>query len=456
MLYQYTDKASYPNTLILMNSLMPDQIIYPSKGYNSTLMEKLKQHLQMTRFVPLLRKHFNESEGHNCLKEICTEQSLLQVSLDSSMLDQTIFFSFVLLSQEKYTQVKLKKKGIWQQQQHQLAFVTMKYTMVVYSVQKVSGYYYFTFFNILYLHRKLRFESIDGFVKLDPATIKNLELVTNLESPKSPAGTLLSVIDHCNSPLGKRLLRSNLHQPINDIETLSSFWFAFFNARLDAVTEIANNESLFYHLNDRFKNLPDIEVVCSQLGMYTLYCVANFLIYLQQVFVFLLELRQCLTQARFFNQALQDCKCQLLQYLKNATAKREFEEATELIDKMVEPSITWNPKNYIELQKIDLASVLKTGINGLLDVARALHLEIFLFGVFFDYLSLIIKNRGQNNIFPQFIYILKEYPQWHRPGMQLHFNETRGYHISIPITDKAPLPGVIYYHFCCLFFSKLK
>src|SRR5699024_1514736 len=55
-------------------------------------------------------------------------------------------------------------------------------------------------------------EQSSEFVILDSATPKNLELTNKLSCEDQP--TLFSVIDHCCTPMGARLLRRWVHHPL--------------------------------------------------------------------------------------------------------------------------------------------------------------------------------------------------------------------------------------------------
>jgi DNA mismatch repair protein MSH4 len=82
---------------------------------------------------------------------------------------------------------------------------------------------------------------------IDYLSVRNLELVQNLQNPKSPQ-SLFGVLDHCRTPMGKRLLRANILQPSSgfhlnfqltkDLNTLE--------ARLDAVQEIIKTEDMYH------------------------------------------------------------------------------------------------------------------------------------------------------------------------------------------------------------------
>jgi DNA mismatch repair protein MutS len=62
--------------------------------------------------------------------------------------------------------------------------------------------------------RSLRVEDEGTYVRMDPATRRNLELTETIRG--EPAPTLLSVLDTCATGMGSRLLRHSLHHPLRD------------------------------------------------------------------------------------------------------------------------------------------------------------------------------------------------------------------------------------------------
>jgi len=60
----------------------------------------------------------------------------------------------------------------------------------------------------------IRMDATSAYVTLDPVTRRNLELTETLSGDAGP--TLFSVLDHCNTPMGSRLLRRWLHHPLRD------------------------------------------------------------------------------------------------------------------------------------------------------------------------------------------------------------------------------------------------
>ena len=72
---------------------------------------------------------------------------------------------------------------------------------------------------------------------IDVSTIYSLELVQNLHNPKSKA-SLFGLLNETLTPMGSRILRSNVLQPVTDPTTL--------NERYDALEELTTKEEMFF------------------------------------------------------------------------------------------------------------------------------------------------------------------------------------------------------------------
>ncbi|MCJ7695809.1 MAG: DNA mismatch repair protein MutS [Anaerolineaceae bacterium] len=91
---------------------------------------------------------------------------------------------------------------------------------------------------------------ISEFMVLDSETRRNLELTETLRSGKTE-GSLLGVLDHTSTPMGKRLLRNWVSKPLVDVDSI--------NERLDLVEYLYNNGILRASLNDCLKEFSDLE-----------------------------------------------------------------------------------------------------------------------------------------------------------------------------------------------------
>lgn len=87
---------------------------------------------------------------------------------------------------------------------------------------------------------------------IDVSTIYSLELVQNLHNPKS-RDCLFGLLNETQTPMGARMLRSNVLQPLTDPGTIEK--------RYDAVDELQTKEHMFYATRGALKNFIDADKV---------------------------------------------------------------------------------------------------------------------------------------------------------------------------------------------------
>ncbi|KAG0190872.1 MutS protein msh4 [Apophysomyces sp. BC1034] len=90
----------------------------------------------------------------------------------------------------------------------------------------------------------------------DASTAQSLELITSL-SNRQKKYTLLGVLDHTSTPMGSRLLRINVLQPLTDIETI--------NARLDTVQELTENEEMLFEIKSSLESFADLDRIVADI-----------------------------------------------------------------------------------------------------------------------------------------------------------------------------------------------
>jgi DNA mismatch repair protein MutS len=103
--------------------------------------------------------------------------------------------------------------------------------------------------------QSLTVEQERAYVRMDPATRRNLELTETIRG--EPAPTLLSLIDTCATGMGSRWLRHALHHPLRDRAVLS--------ARLDAVAKLIAGAHRTVH--DTFKECVDVERITARIAL---------------------------------------------------------------------------------------------------------------------------------------------------------------------------------------------
>ena len=97
-----------------------------------------------------------------------------------------------------------------------------------------------------------------SFVTLDETAQRSLELVRNLEDG-SRERTLLAVLDHTRTPMGARLLRRAILEPLFDRAAIA--------ARLDAVEVLFRRQHLLTAVRERLRRVSDLERLAGRVAL---------------------------------------------------------------------------------------------------------------------------------------------------------------------------------------------
>eukprot|EP01083_Nonionella_stella_P044302 119330_1 len=381
-LYQFTDKAAYGDTMALITALHPKQILYPStmSKSKSGLIGALNanhQLLLMCNLRPLARRYYNDCEGIRYLKDICSIDSLKRLNIE----DNTMWLALSAVG---------------------AAISWLNHCGPSFAKHTVT----------------LSYKSIDGYMKLDFETIKNLELVQNLKNPKSKKGTLLHALDFCATKMGRRLLRSSLYQPLSNQSAIHN--------RQDVVDIVLTNETFYYDLGAILKQFYDLDTINNalsrtpqrqsalnnhfnpQTATQFIVCVVR----LQHNLKLLPNLVELLKVFCGDSVLLNKWKDQF-EDIEYATILRDIEQT-------IEAQHNYNPSASIHKQQDAIIQTIKTGICGELDAAKKLYFDI------------------ESTLNAQFE-SYKGYRDSNIPGMRLHYTASRGHHIVVPTAQKYRL-----------------
>jgi DNA mismatch repair protein MutS len=97
--------------------------------------------------------------------------------------------------------------------------------------------------------KKIMPHDVSEFMLLDAATKRNLEITTTISGQSD--GTLFSIIDRTQTPMGGRLLKQWINRPLKRFEPIC--------ARLDAVKELVSNESARQEASEELEPIGDLE-----------------------------------------------------------------------------------------------------------------------------------------------------------------------------------------------------
>ena len=84
---------------------------------------------------------------------------------------------------------------------------------------------------------RVAYQPSQGSMMIDLSTLASLEIIQNLHNAKSK-NCLFGLLNETLTPMGARLLRSNLLQPLTEFKDLT--------LRYDALEELATKEEMFF------------------------------------------------------------------------------------------------------------------------------------------------------------------------------------------------------------------
>ena len=92
---------------------------------------------------------------------------------------------------------------------------------------------------------RIKYEPCESSMMIDISTIVSLELIQNLQNAKSK-DCLFGLLNETLTPMGSRLLRSNILQPSTNAALLEQ--------RYDALDELTTREDMFYGLREGLRS----------------------------------------------------------------------------------------------------------------------------------------------------------------------------------------------------------
>lgn len=255
---------------------------------------------------------------------------------------------------------------------------------------------------------RIKYEPSEGSVMIDLSTIQSLELVQNLHNAKSK-DCLLGLLNETQTPMGNRLLRANILQPLTNPDTL--------NTRYDALEELTTKEEMFHAVRQALKPFLDADKILTQL---ILIPVQPSLKDTEQAINNVIMLKHFVSLIKPVFEALTGCRSTLLEDTRNLCAPENVDTIQKLIDDVI------NKDTMYAKQPLDFRNqrtyAVKAGVNGLLDVARQTYRESMT-----DAYEHIESLREEHNL-----------------PLQTKFEEARQYYIRLSASDveDRDLPAV--------------
>ncbi|KAI7199787.1 hypothetical protein D0869_10288 [Hortaea werneckii] len=246
---------------------------------------------------------------------------------------------------------------------------------------------------------RIKYEPSEGSMMIDLSTIRSLELVQNLHSAKSK-DCLFGLLNHTLTPMGSRLLRSSIMQPLTNSETL--------NIRYEALEELSTKEEMFFAVRQALKPFLDGDRVLTQLILIPTEPTFKDA---EQAVNNVLMLKHFVNLVDPLVRALAGARASLLREILSLCASEHVNMIKGLIDEAINEDTTF-AKQPLDLRNQRTYAV-KAGVNGLLDVARQTYNEAMS-----DALQHISQLAEENDL-----------------PLQTKFDQTRQFYIRLPADE---------------------
>ncbi|CAL9733501.1 mutS protein homolog 4 [Monosporozyma servazzii] len=208
---------------------------------------------------------------------------------------------------------------------------------------------------------RIRFEYPEDTMLIDSKTINGLELVENKNTKTGLS--FFSFLNNTVTPMGKRLLRNSILQPLTKEENIS--------LRLDVVLELVKRKKDLSRLVNELKAVDDLDSLFSKLLSFS-----NTNIEAEQKVNYILVLKKTIFTSQKLSEILKECDIQttLLKEITHTLNNSTLLVILNLINKNINEDCVWANTN-LEIQK-QRSYAVKSGSNGLLKASREVYKSI--------------------------------------------------------------------------------
>jgi DNA mismatch repair protein MSH4 len=209
---------------------------------------------------------------------------------------------------------------------------------------------------------RVKYEPSEATMTIDVATICSLELIQNVQNSKSKL-CLYGLLNETLTPMGGRLLRSNILQPSTNVRTITK--------RYDAVEELTTKEEMFFAVRRVLRPFLDAEKLLSSLIILE---VRAPMALVEASINKVIALKHFIQSIRPVCDALAGARSEILVGVQANCASEQLDELLGLINETINEDTQYS-KSPLELRNQRTYAV-KSGVHGLLDVARTAYKEL--------------------------------------------------------------------------------
>ncbi|KAM0240700.1 hypothetical protein ACHAP5_007905 [Fusarium lateritium] len=193
---------------------------------------------------------------------------------------------------------------------------------------------------------RIQYRPSEDTMMIDISAIQSLEIMQNLRNSKSKE-SLFGLLNHTSTPMGSRMLRSNILQPPTRPDL-------FILPRYDALEELTSNEEMFLEIR-KVPTSADVQQVEEQINQVLM--IKSFLESIPELYT-----------------ALGPATSVLLVKIRELCRPEITSQSLNKIRQTIEPDVTYM-KSALDLRNQRTFAV-QAGINGMLDVARQTYKEL--------------------------------------------------------------------------------
>ncbi|XP_072505981.1 mutS protein homolog 4 isoform X3 [Notamacropus eugenii] len=218
--------------------------------------------------------------------------------------------------------------------------------------------------NSVYAPKSLKvcFQGSEKTVMIDSSSAQNLELLVNNQDCRS-GHTLFGILNHTKTPGGSRRLRSNILEPLTDVQMITM--------RLDCVEELLQDEELFFALQTVISRFLDTEQLLSVLVQIPKQDTVKAA---ESKITNLIYLKHTLELVDPLQAVLRRCNTPLLKAYYSSLGDNRFGTILEKIKAVINDDARYL-KGCLNMRTQKCYAV-KSNVNEFLDIARRTYTEI--------------------------------------------------------------------------------
>lgn len=344
VLSQICDTQSYVKTIHKLAVFEPSRILIISTAYpphpKSSLCSTLEEQMPGIPIIPLDRKYWSENAGLDFVQTLAFREDVeaIKVSIKGNYYATSSFSAvrFIATLIPHRTSTDLSQ--------------AMRYLELEFSVRIASH------------SLRIKYQPSEESMMISLPTIQALELIQNLQNPTSKA-CLYGLLNQAMTPMGARVLRSNILQPSTQVEGVLA-------PRYEALEELCTKEDMFFEVRKALKEFGDIERLLTKLIILP---AEPSLEATEQAINDVLMIKNFVLCIPALFESLGAARCELLLKIRNHCRPEIVNPILENIATVINDDVKFVSKP-LDLRNQRVFAV-KSGLRGLLDVARTTYKE---------------------------------------------------------------------------------